>query len=76
MGDPEKRKVYDKYGSNGPQASGQEDLLNMFFGGGGRSAANKGPSKVKPTQKPLEVTLENIYNGEMIKVNHKRTRCC
>ena len=48
----------------------------MFFGGGGRSTANRGPVKVKATQKLLEVDLENIYNGQMMKVTHKRTRCC
>lgn len=29
----------------------------MFFGGGGRGGGNRGPSKVKATQKALEVTL-------------------
>lgn len=52
----------------------------MFFGGGGgqrgRGGGRKEMPKVKPTKKALEVTLEQIYNGEMVKVKHERTRCC
>jgi DnaJ-class molecular chaperone len=42
----------------------------MFFGGqGGRQAAQKKQmAKVKPTKKGLEITLEDIYNGKIIKV--------
>lgn len=45
--------MYDKFGSKGPQGGGGDDLLNMFFGGGGGRPQNRGPAKVKPTQKPL-----------------------
>ena len=34
MKDPEKRRMYDKFGTKGPDAGG-DDILNMFFGGGG-----------------------------------------
>lgn len=75
--DAEKRKMYDKYGKDGPKMGGDDDILNMFFGGGmRRQASQKQAQKVKPTQKALEVTLENIYNGELLKIPHKRTRCC
>lgn len=36
--DPEKRRIYDKYGTKGPSESG-DDILNMFFGGGGARRA-------------------------------------
>ena len=46
--------MYDKFGSKGPQSGGHDDLLNMFFGGGGGGrTANRGPVKVKATQKLL-----------------------
>lgn len=49
----------------------------MFFGGGGaRQGGRKEMPKVKPTKKALEVTLEQIYNGEVIKIQHERSRCC
>lgn len=69
--------MYDRFGKNGPKMGGGDDLLNMFFGGGGGSRrAQKQVQKVQATKKALEVTLENIYNGEMLKIPHKRTRCC
>jgi len=76
--DAEKRQIYDKYGKNGPQGGGGDDILNMFFGGGGmgRQSSQKQTQKVQATKKGLEVTLENIYNGELLKIPHKRTRCC
>lgn len=64
LSDPEKRRIYDKYGSKGPQADGS-DLLNMFFGGQG-AGRGRGPpqkAKAKPTKKALEVTLEQCYRG-------------
>lgn len=44
LSDPEKRKLYDKYGKEGVEGEGgqrggqsPEDIFSMFFGGGGRS---------------------------------------
>ena len=31
---------------------------------------------MKPTKKALEVTLEQVYNGAMLKVPVERQRCC
>lgn len=52
--------------------------MNMFFGGGsGRQGpARREMQKVKATKKALDVTLEQVYNGAVIKVTHERTRCC
>jgi DnaJ-class molecular chaperone len=51
--------------------------MNMFFGGGGRQGpARREMQKVKPTKKALDVTLEQVYNGGVVKVTHERTRCC
>ena len=54
----------------------KSDLLNAFFGGGGRRGGPKQMQKVQATKKPLNITLEQIYNGELAKIKHKRTRCC
>lgn len=43
LSDPEKRKLYDKYGKDGVDQEGggagnsPEDIFSMFFAGGGRS---------------------------------------
>lgn len=52
------------------------DLLNMFFNGGKPQTGKKEMPKVRPTEKPIEVTLENIYNGKIISFPHQRARCC
>lgn len=45
--------MYDKYGSKGAPQN-QNDLLNMFFGGGRQAASQqKQMAKVKPTKKAL-----------------------
>jgi DnaJ family protein A protein 2 len=72
LSDPEKRKMYDKYGLEGvadgaaPSAGG-EDLFSMFFGGG-RSQRASGPKKGPSTNHPLSVSLEDIYNGKTVKL--------
>ena len=62
--------MYDKYGSQG--GSEQDDIMNMFFGGGrgrgGPAARRKEVAKVKPTKKALDITLEDIYNGKIVKL--------
>lgn len=53
--------------------------MNMFFGGGAGGKGRGGPpqkQKSKPMKKALDVTLEQCYNGELIKVPHERVRCC
>jgi DnaJ-class molecular chaperone len=51
----------------------------MFFGGGGRGRggpAKKQVAKCKPTKVAFKVSLEDIYNGKIVKFENKRTRCC
>ena len=50
--------------------------MNMFFRQqGGRGGARE-QAKCKATKKALNVTLEQCYNGELIKLPHQRTRAC
>ena len=50
----------------------------MFFGGarGGQRSGPPQKAKAKPVKRALEVTLEQCYNGELIKIPHERIRCC
>ena len=80
LSDPEKRKIYDKYGEEGMSAGGGGgsgmDIFEMFGMGGGRRQQQSGPKKVKPTGKQLEVTLEDLYNGKHAEFEIERHRIC
>jgi len=53
------------------------DILNMFGGGGGgHRGSSKQARKNKAVKKELRVTLENAYNGDLIKLAHACTRVC
>jgi len=52
-------------GEGGRGGGGMDDIFSMFGGGGGRGQQKpRGPTKGKPVQYPLKVTLEEIYNGK------------
>lgn len=70
LSDPEKRKLYDKYGLEGLKNGGGGegmDIFDMFFGGGGRrrGGGRKEKPQLKPTVKKIRVSLEQIYNGHV-----------
>lgn len=82
LGNAEKRKLYDKYGlegvKNGGGMNGFEDIFSMFGGRGGMGGGGgrKQRRKVKPTEREVEVTLEDIYTGKMVKLDHDKTILC
>ena len=55
---------------------GFEDIFEMFGGGGRGGGGQKRKKKVQPTEKEVNVTLEDIYNGKMLKLDHEKTVCC
>ncbi len=80
--DPEKRRLYDKFGEEGlqgdPTPGGFGDIFDLF-GMGGRGGGGGGGSRVKkgkPVLKPLKVKLEDIYNGKTAKMKITRDRIC
>jgi len=70
LSDPEKKKLYDRYGEAGLKGgggggAGMNDIFDMFFGGsrsrGGRSSQRQ--QKAPPVNVFLDITLEDCYVG-------------
>eukprot|EP00929_Paragymnodinium_shiwhaense_P005539 TRINITY_DN1076_c0_g2_i1.p1 TRINITY_DN1076_c0_g2~~TRINITY_DN1076_c0_g2_i1.p1 ORF type:complete len:517 (-),score=212.67 TRINITY_DN1076_c0_g2_i1:425-1975(-) len=74
LSDPEKRQKYDRFGEEGLDGDGggdPSDIFEAFFGGGGGRRGGGGGrrrQKTKEVVQPLQVTLEQIYNGQTKKM--------
>ena len=78
LSDPEKRKMYDKFGLEGLKGQNMSsgmDIFDMFFGGG-RGRGPKETPKLKPTIRNLEVTLDEIYAGKLTQISVDRKVVC
>merc|ERR1712166_15692 len=73
VGDEEKRTQYDQFGEEGvgQGGGGGQDIFDMFGGGGGRRQ-QRGQKKGKSEVQPLNVTLEDLYNGKTRKMSVTR----
>lgn len=79
LGNPEKKDLYDRYGMEGVKNGGQSegfDIFDHLFGFGGGSKKEKGPKKGKSSLKEVKVTLEEVYQGKLLKIPHTRKRIC
>jgi len=81
LSDDQKRATYDKYGLEGLQnggggAGGMEDIFSTFFGGGPRRQQSQGAKKTKPVGREVVVTLEDVYNGKVVKLPLQKRICC
>jgi len=83
LSDKDKRQTYDKYGEEGLKeggAGGGHDPFGDFFGGGGFGGfgdffgfgggrqQQRGKPKGESIDMPIDVTLEEVYNGEFIEI--------
>jgi len=68
--DPEKRRLYDRFGEKGVEAGGGRsmDPFASMFGGGrrGGGGGRRGPSKCKPITQTLDITLEDVFKGATV----------
>lgn len=80
--DPEKRKIYDKYGKEGLEGQGggggqsADDIFSMFFGGGRGRRGPSGPQRGEDINHPIKVTLEDLYNGKTVRLAINRDKLC
>lgn len=80
LSDENKRKWYDEGGEEAVEQGGSgagdaHDIFSAFFGGGGRRR-NTGPKKGEDLVHPIQVTLENLYNGKTVKLALTRNVIC
>merc|ERR1712228_294198 len=83
LGDPEKKKLYDRYGEAGLKSgggmSGGSDIFDMFFGGGGRGGRggrSQRQKKAPAIREFLDVTLEDLYIGTTKFINYEKMTVC
>lgn len=87
LSDPDKRQRYDQYGDNwdkvdnGWGASTEFDMSDIFgsFFGGNRRQQPRGPEAGATIQAKINVTIEDIFNGDTrtleVKVNKRCPDC-
>jgi len=81
LSDPDKKKIYDKYGEDGlKEGMGGGEGMDIFDllmnrGGGGGGRAKQKP-KSKSLLYPLKVTLEDVYCGNSKFIEISRYRIC
>jgi len=78
LSNEEKRATYDKYGKDGLKdggPGGMDDIFSMFTGGGPRRQ-QQGAKKTKPVMKEVQVKLEEVYAGKVVKMPIKKRICC
>ena len=77
LSDENKRKLYDEGGEEAVEGGGggdPHDIFSAFFGGGG--GGRRGPKKGEDLQHPIQVDLENLYNGKSVKLSLTRDIIC
>jgi len=84
LGDPEKKKLYDRYGEAGLKGGGGmgggQDIFDMFFGGGRGGGGGRGRQqrrkKAPPIQQFMDVTLEDLYAGSSKNLSYEKMTVC
>ena len=81
LSNDEKRTTYDKFGfeglKNGGMGSGGfGDIFDIFFNGGGRQRGPRETPQLKPTVRPVEITLRDAYHGKTVTISVERNVVC
>lgn len=87
LSDPKKREIYDKYGLKGMQEGAQDggfppdELFSHLFGGGlfdgfGGFGGSRRRQRGEDTIHPLKVSLEDLYNGKVTKLQLTKNAIC
>jgi DnaJ family protein A protein 2 len=85
LSDPNKRQTYDQFGKEGAKANiNPDDIFNSFFGGGFKGGFNFGTpnnhfarkrvNKSAPVMHQVNLTLEDLFKGRVIRLKITRKR--
>ncbi|KAJ3316290.1 DnaJ (Hsp40), sub A, member 4 [Blyttiomyces sp. JEL0837] len=80
--DDEKRRIYDQHGEEGLKGNNQQfhnpfDIFQQFgFGGGGGWHSHQQVRKGPEIKMDMQVTLEELFNGETIEVDMNKQIIC
>lgn len=79
LSNEEKRKTYDRFGldglkNDGMNASGFGDIFDIFMGG--RKRGPRETPQLKPTVRPVEISLRDAYHGKTVTINVERNVVC
>jgi len=84
LSDENKRRIYDTQGEEGLKNQQNQgggggmnpfDLFGQMFGGGGHHQ-QQGEKRGEDVTIDLSVTLEDLYNGRVFEVQHKKQEVC
>jgi molecular chaperone DnaJ len=87
LSDPEKRQMYDRFGTADPRAGGggygdpfggmgAEDLFSVFFGGGFGGQTQTAPTHGRDMAAQVAVTLEEAASGADKEITYSRDATC
>jgi len=90
LSDESKREIYDRHGEEGLKQHEQrggggggfggdpfDDIFSQFgFGGGGGRRRDSGERRTDSVEIPLQMTLKQLYTGEMLDVHYVRNVLC
>lgn len=80
LSDDKKRQLYNEGGEEAVESGGgggmgdAHDIFSAFFGGGRRKPS--GPRRGEDLVHPIQVTLDNLYNGKQVKLALTRNLIC
>lgn len=77
LSDPESREAYDRGGLEGLKGgTGLDDLFSQFFSFGFDFTSTRKRTKGQDSLIPYDVTLEDLYNGKIVKMNMEKEVVC
>lgn len=81
LSDPDTRRTYDQFGEEGLKQGGNRpqgfnDIFSNLFGGAAGFNTQQGPQKCDPIVVPVELSLQNLYQGTKLDLKFQVQKPC